>query len=79
MTDTSKRYADAFAVKDGFVRRKSRFILGFSAVAYIGGRQFCIVAPTIDALEIAWLDAVKYPLEKSKVQKVAIAAQEKVS
>lgn len=74
-----KQFADAFMSKDGTVRRKARFILGFSAVAFIGGRQFAIVAPTLEGLEAAWLDAVQYPMEKNKVQRVAICAQEKVS
>ena len=70
--------ATAFASKDGTVRKKSRFILGVSAVAFIGGRQFAIVAPDISALEIAWLDALKYPIDKTRVQKVGLVAQEKI-
>lgn len=77
-TEGSQRFATDFKVKVGTVRKEARFILGFSAVAFLGGRQFCIVAPTLDELEVAWLDAVKYPLDKKKVQKVAITAQEKV-
>ena len=70
--------ATQFSFKDGTLRMKTRFVLGFSAVANIGGRQFAIVAPTIEGLETAWLDAVKYPLEKSKVQKVGLVAQERI-
>ena len=77
--ETGDGIATSFGHKDGFVRKKSRFILGFSAVTSIGGRQFCIVAPTLAGLEIAWLDAVKYPLNKYKVQKIAITAQDKVT
>lgn len=80
MTETVKKgwVATAFKHKDGTVRKKSRFVLGVSAVANIGGRQFAIVAASVEELEIAWLDAVKYPLEKSRVQKVGLVAQEKI-
>lgn len=77
-TSTDGAIATAFAAKDGTVRKKSRFILGVSAVANIGGRQFAIVAPSVYALEMAWLDAVKRPLDKSRVQQVGLVAQEKI-
>ena len=74
-TNKNDGIAHVFESKDGTVRKKSRFILGFSAVTVVGDRQLALVSPSVAELEIAWLDIAGFPLDKEKVQRVGIVCQ----